>query len=72
MNSETKLSKDTVEVLFLGQTNSSITSSSFSSSGSRLFIGVEGGVVESSLVVREDENAWCSDTVQRQLHLKVL
>lgn len=69
---ETNLSGDTIEVLFLGQTNSPIISSSFVFPGSRLFLGVEGGVVESCILVRKDENAWCSDTVRRSLHLKVL
>ena len=71
MNSQMTLSEDILEVLFLGRADVPIVSSSVSTSGSHLFLGLQGGTVESSVLVRKDENVWTSDTTQNVLHLKV-
>lgn len=56
----------------MGQTSSPLLSSAISSCGSRVLLGIEGGIVESSALVRKDEKVWFSDSARKSLPLKVL
>lgn len=72
MSSKTASRVEPLEVLYLGQTDSNILSSSISCDGTQIFLGLEGGTLEASVLVRKDENVWCSSTTRKPLSIKVL